>query len=1608
MPCGALLITAFFAFSPQSPPTLDQTTFPAKGAGETLVHVDRLGRYSFRVESDAGVALELLDMAVGSLARDGEAGARDGRIDVLLDEGTYKLKLAAHARGTGEATVTVHAFREASKAMPPLLDLTLTDTRLADLEQRSYVLHVSRNEVLNLELMGRNLIDAEIWFPGGWAMGFEPTRTEYAPIPGRPMTHLEFHHQIAAGTYILTCYGGAPHDWADDDGSRPLYIRRGIPSYGVHGTHRLEITPFGREVFRVEAGATYHEIAREEKAPTKLIVRNTGRPDTSRFSFYGRRAEIDKASREPFASLSISGNGEKTVVIEGRPGDEVRYRHFRPAREVGFSGPGKFRVGALASLRGRDTLELTGLLYQAGSGPIEPLRSTAVPLGSGQGIARRTNLEGTLSLFLNVTEEGTYRIFPLDGGTAEAECRIEPLLASRDANYRPPAFRALTSAWRLTKGFHVLSFQPRRAGILAFALAHADDEATPAIIPNDQLPQQLGWQRVQLDDQRRYVAMTNIRGVATSLFARKSPLELDEGIPLILEPGASVDLSPITRVSSIFRLEADPGVRVTRSGTPIQTGTRLDTGRHTLRFSNTGDRVAELYAWTSPAPTEPHPLALDNPTQQLDALDAQAPHFAEYDRNSRVSYLLEVDRPGLYRVETSGRLATRLAIRSRLVTAIATGEQNGIGRNGLVQQYLRPGTYLVTVDVLGQSTGRAGVHLRRTELREGGLLPLDRVAAATLGPDEALVYDIEITEKDTYLLENIGPGREYPTRLEDADGFPGLSAELEPGRYRLFTLPISVGSRRLVRVYRSEDPVALEGKGPHPIEINHTVTHRWRRGGPDRYSFTLTAPIEARLDLSRGMRLELRRDGEPVLETARAIEAPFMLASGTYEVRLQRIEQDDDFPYRFTISTEWMAPGLSRMLTEPGTVTVSLGNTALVDLSAHGRADVAFTLGGEDITLQADDRENNWNPLISRRLPAGTYTLDVAFDPSFSGWTELSLNARPESEPRSVRLPFEETMGLGDAVEVFSFDLDETALLDLAVTGGATLALARKGTVLAQSRDALTIPVPAGRYDLRVWQTTGPAEATVRGLVVKTRARAVKRNRELSAGNHHLTATTALTLTGGPAQFSPRLDVPLRPVADGLINVRGDGWLVTAGLTRLAPMDTGDRTWTLRERALNLAAEVDGPTLLTVEAVGTAPAIATDGFSWPRTARSESRAWTILPDKGSHPVTIWQTDERPEPSRFTLRSQTFTISPVLGPGAGSVPPRTARTVRMARGARHALTLDRGLAAAIVNGKRVVTVIDATEEARALVIEAEGDLLLANPTGAPLLYRVEETDRVLTHRMLTGGPDQRHILTEPGHAFLALTEEAGTLHVSGAGAVLLGEDGVATPVGPAGTAARAGLLAIEHPAGPVAIELRRAAEPDLASRPAWTGSGTGRFRLEIDEDQWLAIDAKGAAELRLIDGTGRILDSASGRDPRMGAFLRAGRYGLIHARLGDQPASLRIHETTPEPIGEDPLSDRLIADNEVHAYRFTVTEKARVGVGLEARAERLEARLYDLGSRELARGPLTVTELEPGDYILMVRGRGAPVRYKPIVLGHRGPGGEIPDDVLRQYLEETNR
>ncbi|MCP5107920.1 MAG: hypothetical protein GY950_31315 [bacterium] len=1267
---------------------LEQTVFDAKSSNQTLLHINTPGRYSIQVKSKQGTGLTFVDRMAGPYKTAGSAGKKDGRLDLLLDIGTYKIRLRRHYKSTDQSVLSVFPFRYVTPVsrvedLPYLQNLKLYTGSLEDLQQQAYWIEIKKRQTLRLEMLGRNLTDARLWRDGSWLEDVNPTITTYETIPGRPMTHIEFHHDLNPGLYLLTCYGGPEHKWTKETGEHPFHMRMGIPKLSANGQRLLDVSPFGRDTFEIGKDTNFFQMVREEKKPAQLAVTRWGETK-KRFAAPYRIASITKKSRDPWCVIRGSAGGTKQwVVVTAPPGDRLQLDYF-VKRYYSYldKGHDRYWISSIHSAEGRDAIDVTAVMTSPWSNT--PVKADVIPISPKEPMTRKVNLLGNIAVFLFIEEEGTYVIDENPKAGAVGKYQLKPFMLSKPRGYKDPPFQEAGTEFELTAGYYVLNIYPKSKGILHFALhkkANFLKRAVKSIFskaPLKENPQQAGrsllWPEVKLEYSKQtskyFTIWLNQRhAVESGIIVRKVPLDLAEALPVTLEPGKSV----------VFKVRHPKKTKLTISGgsfqlkvnnVPWDGKTPLAAGFHHLELLNNDKKMRLFNVQTEIAiPYTPPPKpVLKKLADVFPILTGKKSLFRNFDRKERKQFLLQVDTPALYRLETTGRMATAVTVRTRTSTSLFNASQNGIGRNALVQQYLKPGDYLVNVQTLGKSKGRAGIHLRRTELDDvTGLLP-GIVKRRGVPPDAAVRYRVEIKEGGDYHLETYARGKKLTHRFEDAENWPlavpggsgALHWFLPAGTYYYYSLPYPVASRRVTFLKRKIKPPEISGKGPHNLELNKTLKNTWMEDdqrSPDLYRLDISAPIWASFTVTNEMEAVIKTKKDSNTTTKGKWSG--MLPTGTVELLVKSPEKNNRQPYTVRLDTKDLIPGLTRRIHNPPVeMNVNLAEDALVDITSFGDVDVNASLmdgTGKIPIADGDDIPGGWNFHISRSLKAGSYRLKVGLADKKHAHPAVDIRMQTREaitvEPRTI--PFSVNKKISREVLKIPFRTTGTETLlhvNVKTSSGGSLALAlvRDGKLLAEIRRNLYIPLPGGKeYTLLAWsrdEAAGDVQIDAAAMGIKEVS--ITGNRQnIPAGAVRLLNNRGLSFRfKGNGFYSPLLERPCLPVTravEGTQNSRG--WLVGTGKQlKLESFEIkSGRTTDVVLNDIPVAFKIDqtqdNPMLLEIKSINTLMGAAVFPFQNPpenRFTRSgmlaaSSRTLVGIPGKGQYWAHAWSTAPTP-------------------------------------------------------------------------------------------------------------------------------------------------------------------------------------------------------------------------------------------------------------------------------------------------------------------------------------------------------------------------------------------
>jgi hypothetical protein len=1116
--CVLLLGSGGLGVSEETPPAaLAPVVVPATGTHSALLTVSRFGRYAVTAASAQGTAIQLVDRMAGPGATQGSPGANDGRLDLFLDRGQYKIVTTGDPRASGEARLAVHPFTERNAPRPPRLpELKLVESQLRDFEQISYWIEVKERRSVAFEAAGRALADLRLWRDGEWLVDATPAREYVQPRVGQPLYVLRLATTLSPGLYLLTAYGGVPQAWAEESAAHPFYIRSGIPVLGPATRARYTMSPFGIDRFRVPGDANYLRLELPEATDLTGSVNtfDTNQP----FADGSTLLTITKKTVPPVAETELTRQrNEQLITVRGAAGQPYLFQSFGLYDRYDFHAGGSHWISTIHSGHPTDSVDATAILV---SGVRTTQRVTAVAdatveLDAKTGWARRANLLDTLTVFLKVKEAGAYTV--ASKGT-EARFRIEPFLVEKPQGYKEPPFRTAGGKWDLDAGLYVLTIEPVTKGILDAAIKPTgliDDLLSRVGLGKDTEAQPVQaavrFSALALEDHDYYLYTNRQPGVATGVILRSLPIDLGIALPVSLRPGETLTIPCRAGAAGTISATLEDGAHVPLSvdGGESRDAVKVGAGDHKVALRYAGKETASASLALLPEALDPKTPLPEMPDTALAGL----PHYpivAEgtprtYDLVTRGTDTFQVraDKPGLYRLETTGLLSLQMDLRTRTVVSFAEGKENGTGRNALLQQYLREGDYQATVQAQGHSAGHAGVVLTRSEPAPGGFLTNRVAARTTLMPGQAIVYRFNITKPGRFHLRALALGRKLHCRLEDADGWPvvapggeaDIARDFDPGKYRFVVLPENAPTRVVTVLAPLGEAPMRSGHGPHRLGLGDTARHMWLEpedGGeraPDVWEWQVPAAVRGHLALDEGMEGELVRVGdketrEPVAHVTARSEWTGALTPGRYRLEAVCGRRNNRVVYEVRLATDELVAGLDRDVAAPADVAVAVGKAELVELSSFGTEDVKARLFDADGRLVAenDDRPDDWNFLLVQSLEAGVYRLRVEPVGTASASTRVSFRVPREEDQPALAVPADADVVLGRqarvypvqmpaAAELFAVDARSSANIGLALESLGASGWQRVASAVGR-RPRLALPLAPGggtRYRLRLW-----------------------------------------------------------------------------------------------------------------------------------------------------------------------------------------------------------------------------------------------------------------------------------------------------------------------------------------------------------------------------------------------------------------------------------------------------------------------------------------------------------------------------------------------------------
>ena len=1271
--------------------------------------------------------------------------------------------------------------------------------------------------------------------------------------------------------------------------------------------------------------------------------------------------ESSEAASAPSAEQAAAASGERAawrwVEVTVPPGESYVLQQFELRDVYSFQRSGTFWLATVSAGAAADDLDASALLSTPRTVKGRPreqlVAAAALPLGRGRPWARRFNLLGTEELIVEVQDAGRYAV---TASGAAALFTLQPYVTGPAPGSATPKPRRSGETWDLEPGLYRLTIEPRAKGIAEVALHEA---STTAPAPGAARPS-ARFGPVQLDGSLSYLLRPAARpGVATGVVLRPWPLDLTVALPLALAPGEEISLTTDVKEAGTLTALDEQGqaVPVSVDGGEAIASPVLAAGSHRLTLRGSGDATRLLTLTLEPqrlaatAPLEPLPATAAFP--RFPDLRPGEPVFLDLPASGRATYLVTADEPGAYRLESTGLLATEGVLRTRTVTAVERGAQNGSGRNFLLQPYLGAGDYQLTVGALGKTQGHLGLHLERTPVVDGGDLALGRAARATLAAGQALLYRFHVAEPGAYRLLALAQGSTFAVRVEDGEGWPiqkpgvkgDLTVDLPAGDFRLMLLPRAASGPALARVDRVATAQRGKGHGPEALPLGRRLEHLWEEPAagaarvPDVWTFELPAPVHATIALDNEMQGHLlaASGGTPILvPPGRGFAGE--LAAGSYRLEVECSRRNNLVPYSIELQTAELVAGTARQVTAPAELPVAVGRDGLVEIDSFAPAAVRAELldGERRVVARSEERPDDWNFLLAQRLGAGAYRLrveplgtrSVAATVTMRAPAEESLAASPP--PLALKLP------ASDAVRLLPIGLQGAALLVAQASSRENVSLGveveRGGgwSTLAQStgREPRVVVAAAAGEALRLRL----ASLDHRGLPVELRVTspsprrlreaALAKGVELAADRDGVGAY-ALDLDR-PGVFTARrapagllatgaAGEPLRPLGREPLPAGSRLWLVAtapgiAELHRAPAAAPGEPPLRLRlepgtHATVDLApgagpvvVQVAAPTGQPAVSLGDRAAVAAVGgaalaIGGPQSAAAEVRNGGAASGAA---IDVDVVAKRFAPPLAAALSG--------GRAEGVLAAGTAAAVTLPAGAqRLRLRLGAGCAAALVEGGRVTRSLWNGGEPFEATLTATGEALwLLNPAGpgapgaATEPWAVEALPATAEPRLAAGQPIERRYAAA-GVEWIAVDAPAGALlHLRGEGfeSTLVGDGGCIARGRDVATCG-AGVLALAHGIGEAVAWIDRPG----TELDAWAPAGG-----------WTPLPATPPAALEL-----------SGEGVRLEAAVADGL--VLHLRAAAPALALVVRrgQTTPHLLASGGQLDLLPDGGRVEIY-----------------------------------------------------------------------------------------
>ena len=859
------------------------------------VRIEQAGMYHISARSDSGTACTLVDHQRGPFANSGTVAKKNCELDLLLDSGTYRLRLESAKEGSGTVQLSVKAFADRFERPLKLERGRSDNTQLPQGQQASWWVRVDARQHVELRVVGRTAGVVKLWRDAKWVEEINTSHSEVKPLKGKPLHAWKLAGTLEAGDYLLTAYGAEAKRWTAGGDQDFVFVANGYPHGPADRVQTFSLPAWGQMFFQVPSGRLAAFLALDGAAKQQVRLEVYPLPDKQGDRSSSRTGSCDVVPKAlvPICSAFSNQDQRHLVVVIGPPGTTGRVRwagywHSSTlADDLYTSGTTSIEFDAPAS--GDYLVATDDVPVDTDAAPLScslsPVRQVRwkktqhdyLKLSNDRAFDRAFNYDGREAMiWFEITESGKYRI--KTGGERKSRCELfrEDSRIERETS-------GCDIQRSLDRGLYQLKLYRGNPGIERLAIRYGGSSGFLGLGKRkgsqgakNVTKNSCRIEKMALEKKGRYRLRLNRSGRVTArgLILRKLPLAIDKPLPLVIDAGEILRLPMAAGAALEVRAVGRPNFLCAQGGaTPsvARDGVcRLaDTGAKTdLVISNPG---AESLAVTVLRPSPPVSLAalqVHSPkSRKLEQLKVGQTRFFDFDRGQSHSLVFDVKQAGQYHLTTSGLLATECRVRTPIFPRLASKRGGGRGRNCLVAGYLRPGRYLLTSTTHGQSRGRGGMTVIRRPVEKKAAVQADGKTFFRVAPDTMVQQSLSVPESGRYTLLTQGQGVDLQCRLEDADGWPlvrvptscSQSLLLDKGKYLWGQLPLTVESMRQTSLEMVRDAEVLSGNKVHPVKLNKSYTVELGEDGKDTFRFSLSAAMHVYFSLSNSMQARIYR-----------------------------------------------------------------------------------------------------------------------------------------------------------------------------------------------------------------------------------------------------------------------------------------------------------------------------------------------------------------------------------------------------------------------------------------------------------------------------------------------------------------------------------------------------------------------------------------------------------------------------------------------------------------------------------------------------------------------------------------------------------------------------